>query len=280
VFWYLGGCIAEGCDRLLAVESRDPALVPAIARASIMTGIGTLTYFQGDMARAIAASEEGLALARSVGHAWMQTIALVILGIIDFSQSDLPNGRRHLEEAASLAQTVADPWLESIAIAGLGLVALYGGDLAKATDLCSRAVSLARSTGEKWGIFNALYHAGIVAIARGDAKAVRQAFTEAMQAAQRLNHRYSQATALSGLAWAILREGGPEHAAAMLGAADLHQKVFSPHSPPAFARAHTEIIDAVRSALSEETFAAAWTQGRSMSLEQAIHSATQPPSST
>jgi hypothetical protein len=48
--------------------------------------------------------------------------------------------------------------------------------------------------------------------------------------------------------------------------------------PPPRRVLHDQTVAAARAALGEEAFAAAWTEGRAMSLDQAVAAALQQPS--
>jgi hypothetical protein len=65
-------------------------------------------------------------------------------------------------------------------------------------------------------------------------------------------------------------QGQNEQAARLLGSAEvLRDAIALPLQPPDRAE-HDRIVAAARAQLDKSTFAAAWAEGRSMTLEQAI----------
>ena len=62
----------------------------------------------------------------------------------------------------------------------------------------------------------------------------------------------------------------PERAARLFGAAEGLREVMGAPLPPADRAGRDRSVAAVRSALGEEAFAAAWAEGRAMSLEAAV----------
>jgi hypothetical protein len=78
------------------------------------------------------------------------------------------------------------------------------------------------------------------------------------------------AACLRGIAAILSRSGREEQATRLLGAAEaLTEAVGAVLSPAAQAGCQDQIV-ALRRALGEEAFAAAWAEGRAMSPEQAI----------
>ena len=75
---------------------------------------------------------------------------------------------------------------------------------------------------------------------------------------------------LVGLAGVAGRQGQPERAARLLGAAEaLGEALYEP--PRSGSRIHFELyVAAARAQLDEATFEAAWAEGRAMTLEQAV----------
>jgi len=73
-----------------------------------------------------------------------------------------------------------------------------------------------------------------------------------------------------GLAAVLAFTGQPEAAAQLLGAAEALREGLGVELAPAERETHEETAAAIRSALGEEQFSAAWRRGRELSLEQAI----------
>ena len=77
-------------------------------------------------------------------------------------------------------------------------------------------------------------------------------------------------TALEGLAAAAEAHGQTERAARLFGAAEAWREVAGTPLSPVQRAGYEREVAAVRAQLDAARFAAAWAQGRAMSLEQAI----------
>jgi hypothetical protein len=99
-----------------------------------------------------------------------------------------------------------------------------------------------------------------------------------------LGHRFGIAQNLEGLAAVAVAQGQPERAARLIGAAEALREVIGAPLPPADRAEHDRSVAAGRTARGEEAFAAAWAEGRAMTLVQAIRYAMEdgsaPPSAT
>ena len=85
---------------------------------------------------------------------------------------------------------------------------------------------------------------------------------------------------LEGFAALAGRRGKPERAAQLLRAAAAPRASIDDRTDPADSIQRDHALTAVRAALGEAAFAAAWADGRSMAMEQAIAHADRPRSRT
>jgi hypothetical protein len=122
-----------------------------------------------------------------------------------------------------------------------------------------------------------LRNLGRVAHAQGDDVQAGTLLIECLLLFQQHGWIYAIGCCLDAMAGVAGTHGQPEQAARLFGAGQKLRQVFRTNgkwSWPIGARVDYESdVAFVRSALSEETFAAAWEAGRQMSLEQAIAAA-------
>src|SRR5436853_427788 len=92
---------------------------------------------------------------------------------------------------------------------------------------------------------------------------------------ERRQRRWGLASGVDAFGQLAAAEHQPARAARLMGAAEaLHEALHIP--VPYCSRAdHDRAVAAARAALGEEAFAAAWAEGRAMTLEQAIAFALQ-----
>jgi hypothetical protein len=81
---------------------------------------------------------------------------------------------------------------------------------------------------------------------------------------------------LEGLAKVAGAEEAAARAARLLGAAEALREAIGAPLPPVERADYDRSVDTVRAGLSEEAFAAAWSEGRLMALEQALVYALNP----
>jgi DNA-binding NarL/FixJ family response regulator len=78
------------------------------------------------------------------------------------------------------------------------------------------------------------------------------------------------AACLDGLAEVAVAQGQPEWAAHLLGAAALLREALGVSPPPYNLATYERAVATTRAQLGEERFAAAWAEGREMTLEQVL----------
>ena len=75
---------------------------------------------------------------------------------------------------------------------------------------------------------------------------------------------------LESLAWVAIAQAEPQRAARLGGAAEALWEALGVPLPPEQRAGHDQAMQAMRAALGEELFVAAWAEGRALPLEQAI----------
>jgi DNA-binding CsgD family transcriptional regulator len=206
---------------------------------------GAAATFQGDYAAARPLLEEALAVCREVGDLEYIADSLGILGIMYVNQEDYAAARPVLEEALRIMRTLEDRRGIARCLSVLGDIALEQREHRAARSRCEEALMMFRDLGDKWWIAWSLD--GLAKVA----------------AAQK---QHTRAVRLFGSAKALRDSAGvsgPEHQQALC----------------------ERYLAAARDELDEAAFAAAWDEGRKMTLEQSIEYALfeeeeQPSSAT
>ncbi len=192
---------------------------------------------RGDEAQAMAAYEEALALARKTGH--KAAIATILIGLGEGAsiQSDYARAITRFNESLELAREAGNWILIAWSLRLLGTIAWLQGDYARATTFHAQSLRLYQSGGDRWGITECLEGFGHIAARQG---------AEAQNEPQ------------------LLR------AARLFGAAEVLRQATGNLLAPTM-RAHYEHdVTTLHANLDEEQMEAAWMEGRSMTLEQAI----------
>jgi non-specific serine/threonine protein kinase len=195
--------------------------------------VGMVLGCMGEFSEARCRLQKSLDAARALSDAWVVGFGLLNFGQVLRYEGDLARSRALLEEALPLFRLYGDVFKELVTQIDLGGLALDQDQVGRAASLARDGLLLVRDSGMRWYLPEALELAAGLSAARG---------------------RAEQAARLFGAAEAT-RE--------MTGAA------LQVHGKNAYARD----LQAAQSVLSERAFEAAWIEGRTLSLEQAIDEA-------
>jgi DNA-binding CsgD family transcriptional regulator len=170
------------------------------------------------------------------------------------------------------------PHWVGVAYANRAQTAVLLGDSGTATAALEQAVSRQRALGFSWGLGDALRVRGDLARERGDYDRAATDYREAV-ALWRDHHDLRLLTdALTGLAGVAAHTDQAERAARLYGAASAQRTRLGTPIVAWDRRAYERGLDAARSALSPEAFAAAWQAGEALSLESLVAGAIEFPS--
>lgn len=314
-FWFVRGHLAEGrrwLDKALAPEVG----APVILRAKVLNGGGVLAHYQGDLGRAGTLCAESLALCRQLEDKAGIAAALNGLALVARSGGNLSAARAMYEESVALLRQVGDRWGIAYTLSYLALVVYYQGDFMLTHSLSGESLELFRGIGDKQGSTTPLTLLGMANVKLGDPKTARSVLEECLAIARSLRDQRSSARALHQLggvafaegdystsrtlrqeALAILDELGDRVlisqyivelaevvavqgdcllAARVFGAGETLRESIGANLLTAYIDAYERAVAAARAGLSQEDFAAAWAEGRTMSPGQVLAALKQP----
>ena len=240
--------------------------------------LGLLANSQGEYARACALYEEGLALFREIEHKRGIAHTLSQLAQALFvSQGDQARVRSLLDECLALSREVG--FKEGIAAAQclLGQLALGQGDLVTAHSQVEESIILYKEMGHRFGTAESLGVLGKVVATQGEYAAARRLYEESLAISGELGEKWVIAACLVGLGEVVAAQRQLAWAAQLWGAADSLRDALGVPIPPVELADYERSLSAARVHLGERAFAAAWAQGRAMTLEQALASKGQKP---
>jgi DNA-binding CsgD family transcriptional regulator/tetratricopeptide (TPR) repeat protein len=243
--------------------------------------LALLASSQGEYARACALYEEGLVLFREIEH--KKGIAHLLSQLAQalfLSQGDQARVRSLLEECLSLSRELG--FKEGIAAATclFGQLALGQGDLATAHSEVEESVVRYKQMGHRHGTAESLAVLGKVVAAQGDYAAAGMLYEESLTISQELGEKWVIAMGLVGLGEVVAAQQKLAWAAQLWGAADTLRDAMGIPIPPVELADYERSLSAARVQLGERAFAAAWTQGRSMTAKQAVAAQGQKPTPT
>ena len=307
-FWYVRGHFAEGRDRFSRLLSL-PGPADEV-RGKALNGAGVLAYNQGDFRNARPLYEESLTIARSLRNSRGVARALNNLGLVARAQADYETARSLYEEALLLNRKLGNQIWEAWNLNNLGNVYFDLGDVAAARSFHLQALGIQRASGETWGIAMSLQYLGDVAsIQRLHAEAAAM-YEESLAIRRSLGERRGIANCLSGLgnlahrraefqtaarlhseSLSIRRELGdqwgiahsleeiaalsvirlqPDRALRLAGAAACLRDGMGAPLPPVRAAELDRDLQIARMALGTRSADLYLTEGRSLSLHQAL----------
>ncbi len=318
-FWEVRGHFSEGRERLSAIletkiaQGRSPARTRLLARAaelayrqsdyaatvalagesleicreigdqqgvaSALIKLGNAATEAGDYAAAAEHLEEALAIWRDLEDKHGIARALISLGWVSLRSGDHQQANVRLEEALALSRELGDARSVGFELSGLGEAALQQGDYGRAMRLLEESLELRRQLGNKWGVGVSLGTLGLVAIRQGDWDSAMARLRESLEVRQEIGDKGGSAWCLERLAEVAREWGSPEKAVRLLSAAAALRISIGSVIDPADQAEYQNRRGALRAELGEARFAAIWSEGRALTLEQAVNYALEIRSS-
>lgn len=275
-FWLMRGHVREGRAWLADLLAAAPPKRTA-TRAKALSTAGRLALVQGDYRTARSSLEASLVIWRELGRLEHVADALHDLGQSAHSEGDLARARGLLEESLGLARELGDQIRLYLALDHLGELVQDLGDDDGAASLYEQALEIQRTLGHRRGMVVSLTNLGSLAQRRGDYVRAEALHRESLDLVVGLGDRRRTVACLEGLAAAASSRGDAERAAHLFGAAEALREAAGVTLPPPHRTLRAPRVAAVRAAMRPEAFSAAWSAGRTMSLDEAVHYARQGP---
>ncbi len=268
-FWVVRGYWSEGRIWLEgALERSGDAPLPCLPKA--LQGAAYLAWRQGHSERATALCEKGLAVCHELDDKGNRTLLLMWLGNLAISQRDYERARVLFEDSVALSREIGDKWLISVALSTLGGVALSQRDYERAIAIHMESLAVARESGDTFEIAYQLRSLGRDTLRQGHYERAATYYSESLPLCQELGNRWTIQECLDGLAEAAAGRGYYDRAARLLGAAEALREALGRDRSAFEHSAHVQRMASTRAGSGDAAFAAAWAEGRAMTLEQAI----------
>ncbi len=233
---------------------------------------------QGEYARARLLIEEGLAAFKELGHKTGMILSLKALACVMFFQGDLESARALGEECITRQKEFGGKHAEAGMLAFLGNVTLHQGDILTARMLLEKSGVLLREViDEENQMAWTLSLFGKVNAVQGDYIAARACYEGSLQSLVHVQTTPNNnmpfldlASVLEGLAAVVAAQGELAWAVRLWSAAEALRETRSIPLPPLYRADYERAVAAARTQLGEKTFAALWSEGQSMTPEQAL----------
>lgn len=268
-FWYLRGHLSEGRRWLEHALDRAPE-APDAARARALLGLAMLAHWQGDDGRAIPCLEESLELSRKIGDDWGIMFAIGIRGIVAEDAGEFDRAYPLQMEALALAQAMGDRSNAALSRTHLGITAWGLGDIDQAVLHWHEALETQRELGDSWAASSSLSYLGLAACNQSHYVLAKTYLGESLSVRWSMGIQEDIAHGIANFAVLAASSGQHAHAARLFGAAEAERDVIGLKLQEPEQSTYAHAIEASRAGLSRETFAACWSAGRALGVEQAV----------
>jgi predicted ATPase/class 3 adenylate cyclase len=226
---------------------------------------------QGDYVRARALLEENLLLYGALGRQYRTACPLYLLAQVLFlSRSDLVKAYALTEESLALFREVGDKRLIAYALSLLTEVLLQQGEPARARESAESSVASFRNLENHSGLAESLIHLARVEANQGDLERAHVHYEESWGMLGERDSKELRAACLEGLGSVAALQESPGLAARLWGkGATIRAEIGAP-MPPVYRVSYVRAVTDARAKVGEEAFAAAWGEGRTFTVEQAL----------
>jgi predicted ATPase/class 3 adenylate cyclase/DNA-binding CsgD family transcriptional regulator len=247
-----------------------------------LSALANVAIAQGEYTRARELSEESLALYRESGDKASIADALHHLARVVFCQGEYATVRSLVEESLAILREVDDKEGIGKSLCLLGQLVLHQRDAATARLLIEESLTVCREAGYRRGTAESLFFLANIAAFQGDYAAASGLYEESLGIFREVDEKWFVVSCLEGLGTAIAAQGQPAWAARLWGTAeslrdgtDLPIPFVGEASDPLLLLPvehdrYEQAMAVARTQLGEEAFTAAWAEGRTMSLKQAL----------
>jgi predicted ATPase/transcriptional regulator with XRE-family HTH domain len=272
-FWHFRGYWSEGrrwLEALLELSRDAQPPTSAAARAQALFGAGALAWAQRDYEVARARLIDSIAILPEGEGDWIRAHALGVLGLVAIYERDSAAAVAPLAESLKLFQRTEDLAGIALTLIRQGIVAEMQCDWATAVAQFEEGLALFRKTGSRWGIATALANLGDAAQMQGDWERSAALYRESLPYYYELGSKWYVANALVSLAYAVGRLGDWARALRLLGAVEALLEAIGMRLHGIEGGAYDACQAGAYANLDEASYAAAWTAGWAMTVEQAI----------
>ena len=264
-FWLIRGHAAEGLrwyEQILNLPSLPPA-----AESKALAGAATMLYSQGNPAAARTRLLRALALADDTGDGDLTAQIVNMLGHVELATGNVDMARERFVSAVARFQALRVAWGSGHAMSASAWVALSAGDTVLAERLLDEAAIVLRQAGPFFSMLT-LYVRAVLAVRRADLDEAIRLGRQSLLKIHELHDKFAIVYALVPLAAAAVLKGDDAWAARILGARDAVTERFGAAVVDQSVHDLTEQASReVRARLGPDRWAAAYTAGRTSSIE-------------
>jgi DNA-binding CsgD family transcriptional regulator/tetratricopeptide (TPR) repeat protein len=243
---------------------------------------GNLEEMQGEHVKAYARYEEALLSFREQGQLEGIGMTLLLLAGVNYHQlGDSATARALFAEAFPLLRGVGNAWGVAWALCfSAEIEILERGNIDQAGLQAKEALAIYKGLNLKGGMAEALFELAQAEARQQHYQAAQSLLEESLTLAMEVDDKGEISFCLEALAEVTATQGELPWAARLWGAAEALRDGMGTPIPPIYRADYERSVTAARVQLGEQAFAAAWAQGRTMTLEQVLGAPGQAEVST
>ena len=246
--------------------------------ALALLGQGAAARSQVDYSGAFHLFARSVQLFREVDDSYHLSFALTLQANAATGLGQFVAARALLDESLALARELGNRYRIALTLNFLGDVARCELDAARAAEAYEESLFHLREIGATRDIAGGLHNLGYACLHRGDISRAHALFIESMELQRTLGNIQGMAECLTGFAAIAIARQRPAQAARLLAAAAALGGANVTSNWPAERIEYEQASASARTLLGDQEFATAQSEGRTLSMEQAIEAALALPS--
>jgi non-specific serine/threonine protein kinase len=237
-----------------------------------------MSWIRGDYTQARVQFEEALTIGHKQGDRAEIAMATRNLGLVSSRERDYASARAFLEKSVRLWRELDNKPQTGWALPFLADVMLYQGDLQQAQLLYEESITLMREQKDKIVLAYPLRRMAFIALTSADYEKATALCRESLALNVQVGDKRGIAACLVGLAAVAVARGQMAEAARFFAMVQAQLDNIGITLYPADQMEYERNLTLVRTQLKEALFNAAWTEGKVMTLEEAIVYTLESPS--
>jgi predicted ATPase/DNA-binding SARP family transcriptional activator len=268
-FWFSTGYWSEGRRWSEEALALPVAAAPTLPRAAALFAAAVIATLQAEMALARPWVEESIAIAGAHGDRRLEAYARNYLGMILIGQGRA-EGEPPTRAALAWFRSTGDLYGLRLSLLMLGTLYVAQRELDRAIAYCEEGVEVARSFGLPRELGIAHQMLGSALLHKGDEQRAAWAFRESLAALRQDPQYMFLARGLDMVGVLADHRGATLDAARLLGAGEAQRERIGATMFQTDVALVGPRVAALRAGLGEEAFAAAWAEGKALTLADAI----------
>ena len=243
--------------------------------ALALNALGGVRHFRGDLDSAREMFVESLAIKEAQPNVNANGIAVSLtnLGLLERDAGRPDAAEAAFKEAIDIWERTGDKQRVSVGVHNAALLALDRGRLDDAAAMLMRAHDIARDIGDRTEIAYAMADLVRVDVERGELDGATDALAASLPRASSMSARIIVLLALEGAAGLAASRGDDGLAIRLWAAAAADRETSGFANMPADQRLVDARMAEARDRLQPEAVAAAWDEGRALTLDEAVEAA-------